>query len=144
MLNARFLWLFLKFNSFSPQKKAFNYFIGGWTLIANISTKVNIANTDDYIKQDTNKLGEMESGALFGLDSIGIKLLKDAINATQLRVYCHKDIPGRTVHIMTNKNKLGLNILKFFSYETSTNPKAFDSYTRLIDDHSVISTRCSN
>ena len=60
---------------------------------------------------------------------------------TQIRFYCFKKVSGRVLHIMTNKNAKGADVLRYFT--TSDNmPIACGSFARLPDDNSTLAVSC--
>ena len=69
----------------------------------------------------------------------GLTALHKEIGFTQIRFYCHKSVPGITIHIMTNLNSYGKKVVEFMtSLEISIRPGSCNSYTTLPDDNSIL------
>ena len=45
----------------------------------------------------------------------GFSQLKKDMSFTQIRFYCFKKVTGRVLHIMTNKNTKGADVLRYFT-----------------------------
>lgn len=61
----------------------------------------------------------------------------------QVRFHCFKKNPGRTFHVVTNKNTLGRNVVKYFTAQTDVVPKSCHSFHPMFDDNSELSPNCS-
>ena len=68
--------------------------------------------------------------------------LKKKIPFNQLRFHCFKKIPGRTFHVVTMKNTLGDDVVKYFTAQTDSFPKSCGSFYSLPDDNSMLSKSC--
>ena len=116
--------------------------VGGWTLFANLSNNgVNISS--NVLTDSPAMLGDMEGGKNVALSYIGLKILKDAINARQFRVYCKKKSCPRTIHVSTKDNNNGHEVLGFFAGEVNYLPSCLNSYYRFAEDTSELTNRCS-
>ena len=73
----------------------------------------------------------------------GFNQLKIDMGFTQIRFYCFKKKRGRVLHIMTNNNSSGANVVKFFT-DSDTMPEACGSFTRLPDDNSTLANNCGS
>lgn len=99
-------------------------FGGGWTTIGRVIT--------DGSSSDNKLTGEKISGGVadlykvstnrFLLSSSGFKELRNIINFTQFRFYCHKSGPNRTIHIVTANNASGYEVLNYLDGDTDTRP----------------------
>ena len=71
----------------------------------------------------------------------GFNQLKHDMGFTQIRFYCFKKKTGRVLHIMTNKDSKGADVVKFFT-NSNTAPRACNSFSRLPDDTSILASIC--
>ena len=124
------------------KKNIFN-FVGGWTMFANISSNGEHISSTYVLKDTPALLGQMEGGNNVALNSIGLKMLKDEINATQIRIYCKKQSVPRTLHVSTRDDQTGHKVLDFFAGDINYLPSCENSFDRFPDDTSELSTRCS-
>ena len=117
----------------------FLYFQGGWTLVTNIifqdSNGFNWYPTTDY-----RRMSKYESNRL-GISTYALATLNFHMAFTQLRFYCYKNIPGKTLDIMTSNNALGRQVVLYFTGKNNVFPKACGSFTRLFDDNSTFGSR---
>ena len=71
----------------------------------------------------------------------GFNQLKHDMGFTQIRFYCFKNNTGRVLHIMTNKDSKGADVVKFFT-DSDTAPRACNSFSRLPNDTSILALTC--
>ena len=61
----------------------------------------------------------------------------------QMRFRCFKKTVGRKFHIVTNRDKSGNEVIKYFTTQTGKFSKSCGSYIPLVDDNSQLSHNCS-
>lgn len=115
---------------------------GGWTLIGRFLTKDN--NPDNLPSVTSNSYREIlpkyKSNNHYLLRK-GFNQLRNDMGFTQIRFYCFKKKVGRVLHIMTNKDSKGANVLAYLT-DSNSFPRACGSFTRLGDDHSILARNC--
>ena len=71
----------------------------------------------------------------------GFNKLKQDVSFTQIRFYCFKKLTGRVLHVMTNKDDKGADVVEFFT-SSDTMPLSWGSFARLSDDNSSLAVSC--
>ncbi|KAL9987399.1 hypothetical protein ACROYT_G001696 [Oculina patagonica] len=117
---------------------------GGWTLITRFLMRDANSLQDTVVESNSYReiLPNYNSNSQFLLRN-GFNQLKIDMGFSQIRFYCFKKERGRVLHIMTNKDTKGANVLKFFT-NSNTIPEACGSFTRLPDDNSTLANNCAN
>ncbi|XP_048577198.1 uncharacterized protein LOC116617386 [Nematostella vectensis] len=115
---------------------------GGWTTIKkleinSIPVSSNYETTHNY--SIISEYSNMENV----LYTTGMELLKRDIGFDQMRFYCYKGSVGRVVHIMTKREGLGFDVIRYLIENPDPHPPACNSFTRLSDETSVLSRRCA-
>ena len=68
--------------------------------------------------------------------------LRSVMGFDQFRFYCRKVTPGRTFHVMTNKDAKGEAVVRYFTDSPDSPATACNSFTALPDDTSNLSGKC--
>eukprot|EP00794_Sanderia_malayensis_P012219 gene12219-13477_t len=113
---------------------------GGWMLVSNIVSET----TNGRAWSQSNSIATVSKypSKAFGLSPSGLKSLQDLIHFDQLRFFCHKNHPGRTIDIATKKNHAGKAVVRYFTARTNAFPTACGSYSKMADDNSMLSQNC--
>ncbi|XP_057309016.1 uncharacterized protein LOC130647247 isoform X2 [Hydractinia symbiolongicarpus] len=117
---------------------------GGWTTIGKVITNGSPSDnerTGGHISGGVADLYKVSTNR-FLLSSSGFKELRNIINFTQFRFYCHKSGHNRTIHIVTANNASGYEVLNYLDGDTDTRPGSCGSYIRLVDDTSITTSQC--
>lgn len=115
---------------------------GGWTLIA--STVVNVDNdtTGEMLRTSNFRYISNYTVNTLRIDVPAIRELRNKMGFTPLRYYCFKKSVKRTFHIITKKNDLGENVLKYFTQDGEDQTSSCNSYFRGPDDNSFLASNC--
>eukprot|EP00794_Sanderia_malayensis_P004392 gene4392-4979_t len=115
---------------------------GGWMLVSNFVSEA----TNGRAWSQGNSIATVSKypSKAFGLSASGLKSLQDLIQFDQLRFFCHKNNPGRTVHIATKNNDAGKAVVRYFTGCTNAYPTACGSYSTMADDNSMLSQKCND
>ena len=98
---------------------------------------------DWSLENDYQKISEYKTKKL-ALSTDALRDLRSKMSVNQIRFHCHKKIPGQVFDIATNKtNKLGQEVIKYFTAQTNIRPESCESYYRLPDDNSTLASNCS-
>ncbi|XP_078364590.1 fibrinogen-like protein A [Oculina patagonica] len=117
---------------------------GGWTLISRF--RMNDANSLNDAAVSSNSYREILTNYNYNKQYFlrnGFNQLKIDMGFTQIRFYCFKKERGRVIHIMTNKDNKGANVVTFFT-DSDTIPEACGSFTLLPDDNSTLANSCGS
>ncbi len=114
---------------------------GGWTLISNLVLKQS-KGMDWSLTNDYRQINEYNNNKL-GLSTHALHALGAKMPFRQLRFFCRKKIPGRTIDIATETNTLGHDVVQYFTDQTNIFPKSCGSYYRLSDDNSILASHCT-
>ena len=114
---------------------------GGWTLVYNLVLQTS--NTFSFaLEKNWKSISNYTTGKIvLTADALGDLMRKMPFQ--QLRFHCFKKNPGRTFHVVTNKNTLGRNVVKYFTAQTDVVPKSCHSFHPVFDDNSELSPNCS-
>eukprot|EP00794_Sanderia_malayensis_P004399 gene4399-4987_t len=115
---------------------------GGWMLVSNIVSET----TNGRAWSQSNSIATVSKypSKAFGLSPSGLRSLQDLIHFDQLRFFCHKKSPGRTIDIATKKNNAGKAVVRYFTARTNAFPTACGSYSKMADDNSMLSQNCND
>lgn len=118
------------------------FLLGGWLLISRFLMKTVNSLQDSIVMSSSYKaiLPKYNSNNQYLLRN-GFNQLKQDMGFTQIRFYCFKNKTGRVLHIMTNTDSKGANVVKFFT-NSNTAPRACNSFSRLPDDTSILALIC--
>jgi len=114
---------------------------GGWMLVSNIVSETSQGQawspTNDF-----KDISEYSSNSL-GLTTSALASLQNHVHFDQLRFFCHKKVPGRTMHIATKNNIAGEKVVRFLTARSDPFPAACGSFDKMTDDNSFLSQQCS-
>ncbi|CAB3988689.1 Hypothetical predicted protein [Paramuricea clavata] len=113
---------------------------GGWTLVNNIVLKMPKSFVF-ILENNWQAISNYTTGQI-ALTASALGDLKKKMPFNQLRFHCFKKIPGRTFHVVTVKNTLGDDVVKYFTAQTDSFPKSCGSFYSLPDDNSMLSKSC--
>ncbi len=110
-------------------------------LVSNIVSETNQGQawspTNDF-----KDITEYSSNSL-GLTTSALASLQNHVHFDQLRFFCHKKVPGRTIDIATKNNVPGKSVVRYLSARSDILPAACGSFDKLTDDNSYLSQQCS-
>ena len=115
--------------------------IGGWTMIANITTTRKV-EVSEAVSSHINELDHVRTGKYL-LSSTALHHLHGKIGFKQFRIYCHKPSSRITIHIMSNIGSNGAAVIKYMTLQTDERPTSCNSYTALPDDNSRLGRHCN-
>ncbi|XP_078364678.1 uncharacterized protein LOC144649082 [Oculina patagonica] len=117
---------------------------GGWTLISRFLMDDANSPQEEAVYSNSYKefLPNYNSNNQYLLRN-GFNQLQIDMGFTQIRFYCFKKERGRVLHIMTNRNASGANVVKFFT-DSDTMPEACGSFTSFPNDNSTLANNCGN
>ncbi|KAL9987343.1 hypothetical protein ACROYT_G001633 [Oculina patagonica] len=117
---------------------------GGWTLISRFLMRNANSLQDAAVNSNSYRkiLPNYNSNKQY-LFRNGFNQLKIDMGFTQIRFYCFKKKRGRVIHIVTNKDVKGANVVKFFTSSDTLRP-ACGSFTSFADDNSTLANNCGN
>lgn len=115
---------------------------GGWTLIAQ-TVVTDPTSFSPMIRAKDFTMIQNYSNGLVRIDIPAIRQLKQLINFTQIRYFCHKKSTGRTFHIMTKNDPHGKRAVKYLIEDPSVQPRACGSFVAFPDDNSFLATNCA-
>ncbi|XP_031570575.1 uncharacterized protein LOC116304918 [Actinia tenebrosa] len=113
---------------------------GGWTLVKDLTFSSSKPGTVKY-RSHYKAISDLKRFEF--IDRAQLKQLKQEMGFTQLRYYCRKASVGRVFHIMTAKNDLGYDAVRYFIISNSPYAKACGSFVRLPDDQSRLAANCA-
>ena len=118
------------------------YFIGGWLLISRFVMETLASVQDNNVESDSYRaiLPKYGLNRQYLLRD-GFNQVKQDMGFTQIRFYCYKKKTGRVIHIMTNNDAKGADVITFFT-TSDTRAVACGSFTRLPDDNSTLAVNC--
>ncbi|EDO46921.1 predicted protein [Nematostella vectensis] len=115
---------------------------GGWTLIAQTTLQNSSKPSGDLVKTDNFRDLSNYTNIYQRIAIPALAELRRLTGFNQLRYYCHKRVTGRTFHVTTALNPAGLEVVRYFTGNTSQ-PLACGSYHRLPDDDSILASNCA-
>ncbi|XP_048577192.1 uncharacterized protein LOC116617399 isoform X3 [Nematostella vectensis] len=116
--------------------------LGGWTAIKKLEITSTPVSTDLLTTENYRTISDIQNIAYL-LEAPGMLSLKRDMGFDQMRFYCYKGSVGRVVHIMTKREGLGFDVIRYLIENPVPHPPACNSFTRLSDDTSVLSRRCA-
>ena len=115
---------------------------GGWTLIKRLLLNSS-SNVHQYTAtSDYHHIANYTDNGIL-ITAPALSELRRDMGFHQFRFYCHKKSVGRVFHIMTKNDSKGEAVVKYYTDRT-TPATACNSFTRLPDDRSVLSSKCSS
>ena len=87
-------------------------FLGGWTLIKNITFSSSVID-DSAIRSHYSAISDL--GTFEFVNQPPLNQLKQDMGFTQIRYYCRKASVGRVFHIMTANNDSGYDAVRWLS-----------------------------
>ena len=118
---------------------------GGWTLVTRVQlTDGSLPSKEQQVPiwQYREQLQNYNSNNHV-LTMKGFMNLRADLGFEQMRFYCHKKIPGKVFHVTTKTNPLGEAVIQYFTGNTTTPPRACDSFSTFPDDNSTLSRKCA-
>ena len=115
--------------------------VGGWTLIAQTVVR-NSTSFSPMVREKDFRMIQNYSSGVVRVNVTAILQLKQLVNFTQIRYFCHKKSSGRTFHVMTKTDLHGERAVRYFIEDPSVQPRACGSFEALPDDNSFLAANC--
>lgn len=112
---------------------------GGLTLVGNV---VYPTPHNTIIEMDDCRIISNYSTNYMALSTQALGALEQRMSFTQLRILCHKTVPGRTFLVATNTLLSGEHVLNYFTAKTDVFPNSCGSFYVLSKDNWIMANNC--